>query len=247
MGLNKVSVCDDGTSARSHANLFGSSNVMFKAGLNIMNMKTKSFRLQQIFLQSEVQIHSSVNNSFIATGNVACDSNWHPKAAITLSALETDQDYYHEIKKNEKKKMSKEMVQVIFFAMDLILMYDSLLDECRVRSKAIFTSSVPPLKPKRPLCFWRPRKIVESNQDEEDSSSVLCVCVWEKPGILLLKTTKILQVKTVWILGGDTHTHTLFFPPLTVASFCIFVKYSVLWLSSALLSSIFFSSTFSQV
>lgn len=104
MGLNKVSVCDDGTSARSHANLFGSSNVMFKAGLNIMNMKTKSFRLQQIFLQSEVQIHSSVNNSFIATGNVACDSNWHPKAAITLSALETDQDYYHEIKKNEKKE-----------------------------------------------------------------------------------------------------------------------------------------------
>lgn len=176
MGLNKVSVCDDGTSARSHANLFGSSNVMFKAGLNIMNMKTKSFRLQQIFLQSEVQIHSSVNNSFIATGNVACDSNWHPKAAITLSALETDQDYYHEIKKKEKKKMSKEMVQVIFFAIDLILMYDSLLDECRVRSKAIFTSSVPPLKPKRPLCFWRPRKIVESNQDEEDSSSVLCVC-----------------------------------------------------------------------
>lgn len=86
---------------------FGSSNVMFKAGLNIMNMKTKSFRLQQVFLQSEVQIHSSVNNSFIATGNVACDSNWRPKAAITLSALETDQDYYYEIKKKEKKKMSE--------------------------------------------------------------------------------------------------------------------------------------------
>lgn len=50
--------------------------------------------------------------------------------------------------------MSEKMVQMIFFAMDLILMYDSLLDdECRVRSKAIFTSSVPPLKPKRPLCF----------------------------------------------------------------------------------------------
>lgn len=44
-GLNKVWVCDDETSARSHANLFGSSNVMFKAGLNIMKYEDQILQI----------------------------------------------------------------------------------------------------------------------------------------------------------------------------------------------------------